>query len=52
MKRTTFTIDKRLFDELHRHLFPGDHDEHGAVILAGIAKTNSETRFLAREVIL
>jgi tRNA A37 threonylcarbamoyladenosine dehydratase len=37
---------------LHAHLFPGDHDEHGAVIAAGIARTGSGTRLLARELFL
>src|SRR5688572_17184485 len=50
--KTTFRISAPLFERLHRHLFPGDGDEHGALILAGIAETARETRFLAREVIL
>ena len=36
--------------ELQKHLFPGDQDEHGAVILAGLAETAHEVRLLAREV--
>lgn len=52
MKKATFRINASLFERLHRHLFPGDHDEHGALILAGIAETQRETRFLAREVVL
>ena len=35
---------------LDQHLFPGDGDEHGAVILAGVAETTREVRLLAREV--
>ena len=35
--------------QLQQHLFPGDHDEHGAVILAGLAETAHEVRLLARE---
>lgn len=38
--------------QLDRHLFPGDRDEHGAAILAGIAETPHEVRLLAREVVL
>jgi hypothetical protein len=39
--------------DLSRHLFPGDGDEHGAVILAGIANTSSGgVRLIAREVAL
>ncbi len=48
----TFSISQPLFDRLHRHLFRGDHDEHGAVIVAGIAESPRGTRFLARDVIL
>lgn len=33
---------------LHHHLFPGDHDEHGAVLLCGIAGS----RLLVRDVVL
>ena len=36
--------------QLQKHLFPGDRDEHGAVILAGVAETAHEVRLLAREV--
>lgn len=52
MKKTTFKIDRQQFDQLHRHLFPGDHDEHGAVILSGIAETETEVTFIAREVLI
>jgi len=52
MKTYQFRISEPLFDRLHRHLFPGDGDEHGAVITAGIAETASGVRFLARDVIL
>ena len=38
--------------QLDRHLFPGDHDEHGAVILAGVAETAREVRLLARDLVL
>lgn len=37
--------------DLYRHLFPGDRDEHGAVILAGVADTARGARLIAREVI-
>lgn len=48
----TFRIAGPLFDKLQRHLFPGDHDEHGAVIVAGVIETARGTRFLARDVVL
>lgn len=38
-----------LWTQLRRHLFPGDGDEHGAVILAGLAPGNGRVRLLARE---
>lgn len=50
MKETwKLIIPEALYRELHGHLFPGDGDEHGAVICAGIAHAPSgETRLLAR----
>jgi hypothetical protein len=45
-------MDEPLYRRLHKHLFPGDYDEHGAVIVAGIAETERGTRLLAREVLL
>jgi hypothetical protein len=39
-------------DKLWQHLFPGDDDEHGAVIAAGMAKSSRGLRLLAREVFL
>ena len=52
MKPFSFRINAPLFERLERHLFPGDRDEHGAVILAGLCETERETRFLARDVLL
>lgn len=52
MKPLRFRISSPDFDKLHRHLFPGDRDEHGAVLLAGICETERETRFIVREVLL
>lgn len=43
------TIDERMHQELWSHLFPGDGDEHGAVIAAGLATSSRGTRLLARE---
>lgn len=48
----TFRMAQSLFERLHRHLFPGDHDEHGAVVLAGVVETERGVRFLARDVVL
>ncbi|MBL8776059.1 MAG: ThiF family adenylyltransferase [Acidimicrobiales bacterium] len=46
--RVTETQWRRLYD----HLFPGDDDEHGAAILAGVAHTTNGVRLIARDVIL
>lgn len=45
----TLTMDDELHERLERHLFPGDGDEHGAVIAAGICRTSRGTRLIARE---
>ena len=37
---------------LHHHLFPGDGDEHGAVLLCGTATTDRGERFLVHDVVL
>lgn len=47
-----FRMPAPLFEDLERHLFRGDQDEHGAVICAGVAETKRGIRLLAREVIL
>lgn len=53
MKKTvTMTITETLFSKLYDHLFPGDDDEHGAVISVGISESDSEVRLLAREIFL
>lgn len=46
------TITSDLFDALQEHLFPGDGDEHGAVIAAGLVKTDRGIRLVARELML
>jgi len=38
-----------MYGELHGHLFPGDGDEHGAVILAGVCESERGLRLVARE---
>jgi molybdopterin/thiamine biosynthesis adenylyltransferase len=48
----TLVTDSELYEQLLAHLFPGDHDEHGAVITAGVARTSRGTRLLARELML
>jgi len=48
----TLTMPGRLRDQLWRHLFPGDGDEHGAVIMVGITASDQGPRLLARDLIL
>jgi len=44
------TIPEGMFRRLFAHLFPGDHDEHAAVIRAGLSETpDGRIRLLARE---
>ena len=45
-------IPPDLMDRLTTHLFPGDGDEHGAVIAAGMVETPRGVRLLARDLIL
>jgi hypothetical protein len=52
MSILTFRISKPQFDQLRAHLFPGDHDEHGAVITVGVSKSSRETRLLGRDIFL
>ena len=49
MKPWKLTIPGELYVELQRHLFPGDGDEHGAVILAGTCESDRGLRLVARE---
>ncbi len=52
MKQFTFRMSKPHFDRLMSHLFPGDGDEHGAIIAAGICESERGIRLLVREVFL
>jgi molybdopterin/thiamine biosynthesis adenylyltransferase len=48
----SLTLPPQLWTDLSGHLFPGDHDEHGAVILAGRADGPRGQRLLGRELVL
>lgn len=50
MNSCKLRITRRHFDELTSHLFPGDRDEHGAVLLAGMSQTPEGLVLLVREV--
>lgn len=49
MKLWQLTIPTGLYKKLQEHLFPGDNDEHGAVILAGTCESERGLRLVARE---
>ena len=49
MRPWRLTIPAGLYAELNRHLFPGDDEEHGAVILAGTCESTRGLRLVARE---
>jgi hypothetical protein len=49
-KKCRIRIAHDHFAILHDHLFPGDNDEHGAVLLAGMSHTNGQLTLLIREV--
>lgn len=42
-------LPEALYLKLRNHLFPGDGDEHGAIILASLAEAREEVRLLARD---
>lgn len=52
MKNIEFRIPRGMFTNLRHHLFPGDKDEHGAVIAAGLTQSPRGTRFLARKLFI
>ncbi len=53
MNRTSsLIIPHALHAKLIRHLFPGDGDEHAAVIAAGLVTDGDQTRLLARELFI
>jgi molybdopterin/thiamine biosynthesis adenylyltransferase len=51
-RSTSLFIPETLYATLGRHLFPGDEDEHAAVIAAGFVTDGSQIRLLARELFI
>lgn len=51
-KRCVLTLPQVLADKLMAHLFPGDNDEHGAVITAGICRTKRGIKLITRDLFL
>lgn len=49
--KCTLRMSLQHYQTLWRYLFPGDGDEHGAVVLAGLAQCGDETRLLVREIV-
>lgn len=52
MKEATceIRISQADYNVLHEHLFPGDGDEHGAILHAGLCRDGDTVRLLVREV--
>src|SRR5689334_7188594 len=48
--RCRLRIARNQYDIVMKHLFPGDRDEHGVVMLAGISQSGSQANLLVREV--
>jgi hypothetical protein len=48
----SITFAERDYELLRSHLFPGDNDEHGAVLACGMSETGRGTRLLVRQVFL
>lgn len=48
--RCAMRMSAAMYDQLHAHLFPGDGDEHGAVIEAGLVRTAEGYTLVARDV--
>lgn len=48
----SITFAERDYDLLRSHLFPGDGDEHGAILACGLSETGRGSRLLVREVFL
>ena len=46
----TLVVPASLWNRLSTHLFPGDCDEHGAVLAAGVASSACGARLLVRDV--
>lgn len=49
-KKCRIRIAREEFNAVHAHLFPGDMDEHGAVLLAGTSQSNGQLNLHVREV--
>lgn len=50
MNKCKLRVTRRHFDQLMGHMFPGDHGEYGAVLLAGISNTDDGITLHVREI--
>ena len=50
MEKCRLRFAREDFDTIIRHLFPGDKDEHGAILLAGTSQTGGQLTLHIREV--
>jgi hypothetical protein len=50
MHKCRLRIARKDFDLVSAHLFPGDRDEHGAVLLAGVSQVDGQLTLHVREV--
>ena len=51
-QKCTLIIPGKLGDELLAHLFPGDRDEHGAILAVGFSRSKRGIRLIARDLFL
>lgn len=51
-KHVTLTLTESQHRSLTEHLFPGDNDEHGAVLAVGVADSGNATRLLGHHVFI
>src|SRR5207249_1428191 len=49
IKTWRLTLPESIYAALSEHLFSGDNDEHGAIILAGVTQSDRGLRLIARE---
>src|SRR5208282_235143 len=49
-EKCSIRIARDDFNVVMNHLFPGDGDEHGAVLLAGVSRLKGQLTLLVREV--
>lgn len=49
MRRLNIRFTEKQYAVIHRHLYPGDGEEHGVVLLAGLMTVGDEVRLMIRE---